>query len=209
MRIGSTFSFRERMVRTCLRKKGMSFFFRSSPGNPGPRREVLRSTLPSADGMDDPLHLLEPHLGVERPPGLDDHAGLRLAESVAAGDAQVDLIRQLPGQEFPLGDPDQVIGPAGLPAGSRRNDDGGDRRVLIRPQPVPESPGILRCCLIYGSWQLNPVSRLKSGPIVALLNHRARPAVFQFPIPNAQSAIRNWLFRISNSAFRIIRGLPR
>jgi hypothetical protein len=59
---------------------------------------------------------------------------------MAAGDAQVNLVGELSGQELPLGDPNQVIGPAGLSAGSRGNNDRGNVWVAAHPQPFPESP---------------------------------------------------------------------
>jgi hypothetical protein len=62
---------------------------------------------------------------------------------MAAGDAQVNLIRELSRQELPLGDPNQVIGPAGLPAGSRGNNNGGDLRIAAHPQPLPEALEII------------------------------------------------------------------
>jgi len=62
---------------------------------------------------------------------------------VAAGNAQVNQIGEFSRQEFPFGDPDQVIGPAGLPAGSRWNNDDRDSRIAAQPQPVPEPPKII------------------------------------------------------------------
>jgi hypothetical protein len=61
---------------------------------------------------------------------------------MAAGDAQVNPIRELSGQELPLGDPDEVIGPTGLSTGPRWDNNGWNPRVPVHPQAVLESPEI-------------------------------------------------------------------
>ena len=82
----------------------------------------------------DPGHFVLIDRGIKGPAGLDEHRGLHLAEPVTARDPKVNLFREFPSQELSFGDPNEVVRPAGLPAGSRRDHNGGDVRIHIVPQ---------------------------------------------------------------------------
>ncbi len=70
--------------------------------------------------------------------GLDDYGGFHLTESMTPGYSQLDPVGQSFGEQLPLDNPYQIIGPTGLAARPGGDDDGGNLLLGVRGDEFPQ-----------------------------------------------------------------------